>query len=119
MEYASDYTALYSLQLAPAIIVGIKYSNPGELLFIVLSIFLVTIIGTLMGIHAKGFGEIHLFSLFTMIPLVGLAMMKLPISYCFPFIFVTYSTVDLLGFLFSLVVILAVVLILLVDVSRL
>jgi len=119
LEHASIYTVLYSLQLAPAIVVGMMYSSMTILLYVLPSILLVTIIGTLVGLHAKGFGEIHLFSLFTMIPLVGLAMVKLPISYCFPFIFVTYPAFDLLGFFFSLVAILALVLILLVDVSRL
>jgi hypothetical protein len=79
----------------------------------------VTILGTLVGLHAQGVGEIHLFSLFTMIPRVRLAMMKLPVSYLFPLIFVTCPAIEPVGFLFSLGMILAVVLILLVDVSRL
>ena len=119
LEYSGGYAGLYSLQLAPAMIAGALYSSGILLLYSVLSIILIVVIGTLVGIHAKSYGEIHLFSLFSVIPLVGLAMMKTPVSYLFPFVFVAYPAFDMLGLVFSLVMILGLVLVLLCDVSRL
>ena len=118
-EYAGGYAVLYSVQLLPALLVGMWYSSGVVVVYALLSIFIIVIIGTLVGIHAKSYGEIHLFSLFAVIPLVGLALMKEPLSYMFPFVFVAYPSLDWVGLLCSSGMLLLMVAVLLWDVSRL
>jgi len=119
VEMSSVSIGLYILQLSPTLVLGMYYNGIAVLVFSVLAIVTVVLIGTLVGIHARSFGQIHLNSLITVIPLVALAMIPVSISYLFPFIYISQSAFSLEGILLSLGVIVGLYSVLVADVSRL
>lgn len=110
---------LYFLQFLPTLFIGVYYENIEVLIFSVLSIAVVVFVGMLVGVHADSFGQIHLNSLITVLPLAAVAMIPMSISYLFPFIYIAQAIFTLEGFLFSGLLILGLYIVLLVDVSRL
>jgi hypothetical protein len=110
---------IYYLQFLPTILLGVYYNNLEMLIFSFLSIAVVVLIGTLVGIHAKSLGQIHLNSLITVLPLAAVASIPVPVSYFFPFIYITQSFYTLEGFFLSGIVIVGLFFVLLVDVTRL
>jgi len=110
---------LYFLQFLATLFVGVNYENMEVLAYSMLPISIVVLVGILVGIHANSFGQIHLNSLITVLPLAAMAMIPMSISYLFPFIYIAQAIFTLEGFLFSWLVILGLYIMLLVDVSRL
>jgi hypothetical protein len=119
LELTSVSIGLYFLQFLPTLLLGVYYNHMEMLMFSFLSIVLVVLIGTLVGIHAKSFGQIHLNSLITVLPLAAVAIVPVFLSYFFPFIYIVKSVYSWGGFLLSSVVIIGFFSVLLVDVSRL
>jgi hypothetical protein len=119
MELTSVSIGLYFLQFFPTMLLGVYYNNSETIIFLFLSIILVVFIGTLVGIHSKSFGQIHLNSLITVLPLAAVAMIPVSLSYWFPFIYIATSLYSLEGFFLSGIVIVGVFFVLLADVSRL
>jgi hypothetical protein len=119
LELTSVSIGLYFLQFLPTLLLGVYYNHMEMLMFSFLSIVLVVLIGTLVGIHAKSFGQIHLNSLITVLPLAAVAIVPVFLSYFFPFIYIVKSVYSWGGFLLSGVVIIGFFSVLLVDVSRL
>lgn len=119
LELTSASIGFYFIQFLPTILIGVYYDSLAIVLFLFLSIILVVLIGTLVGIHAKSFGQIHLNSLITVLPLAAVALLPLSVSYFFPFIYISNSLYSLEGFFLSGTVIVGFFSVLLVDVSRL
>jgi len=118
-EMSSMSIGLYVLQLLPTLFIGVYYNGANVFIFSLLAIAVVVLIGTLVGVHAKSFGQIHLNSLITVVPLAALAMVPVWISFLFPFIYISQSVFSLEGILLSLGVILGLYGVLIADVSRL
>ncbi len=110
---------LYVLQFLPTIFVGVYYNNFEILAFLLLSVILVVLIGILVGIHSKSYGQIHLNSLVTVLPLAAIAMIPISLSYVFPFIYISTSAYSFEGFVFSGITIIIGFFVLFIDVSRL
>jgi hypothetical protein len=110
---------IYTLQFLPTFLVSMYYNNIMILLFLLLSLFIVVPLGILVGIHATSFGQIHLQSLLTVLPLAALAMIPAWVSYLFPFVYVVQGTSSWQGGIGSLGIILGLLLVIFVDVSRL
>jgi hypothetical protein len=110
---------LYTIQFLPTFVLAVYYNSIAILIFLVLSLLIVVPIGTLVGIHATSFGQIHLQSLLTVLPLAAIAMIPLWVSYLFPFIYVVQGTYSWQGGLASVGVTLGLFLVVSLDVSRL
>jgi hypothetical protein len=119
LEISSMSIALYFLQFLPTLLIGVYYTGIVILVFSLLAIAVVVLIGMLVGVHAKSFGQIHLNSLVTVLPLAAVAMVPLSVSYLFPFIYISQAIFSLTGILWSGVVIVGLYGVLLADVSRL
>ncbi len=118
-EMASMSIGLYVLQLLPTLFVGVYYDGVKIFIFSVLAVAVVVLVGTLVGVHARSFGQIHLNSLITVIPLAALAMVPVSVSFLFPFIYISRPVFSLEGMMLSLGMILGLYIVLIVDVSRL
>jgi len=110
---------LYFLQFLPTLFVGLYFENIDVLVFSMFSIAVVVLVGTLVGVHANSFGQIHLNSLITVLPLAAVAMIPMSVSYLFPFIYIVQAIFTLEGTLLSVMVIIGLYGVLLADVSRL
>jgi hypothetical protein len=119
LELTSIYSGLYTIQFLPTFAVGVYYDGFGILVFSFLSLLVVILLGTLVGLHAKSLGQIHFNSLVVVLPLVAVAMMDMNLSYLFPFIYVTRSVYSVEGLLLPTGIILGLYLLLISDVSRL
>jgi len=119
VEVTTSSIGLYFLQFLPTILLGVYYNQLEMFVFLLLSIVLVVVIGTLVGVHSRSFGQIHLNSLLTVLPLAGLGMIPVSVSYFFPFIYVAKSLYSLEGIFFSSLVALGFFFLLVIDVSRL
>ena len=118
LEFTATYTGLYILQFIPIFIVASFYNSFLIVPFLILAIAMIVIIGILIGIHATSFGEVHLYSIFTVIPLIGVAMMDNPISYMFPFLYITLPMFSIQGIFLCLIITIFLYIILIIDVSR-
>ena len=119
VEMSSMSIGLYMLQLSPTLFLGVYHDGAAVLVFSLLAIAVVVLIGTLVGIHARSFGQIHLNSLITVVPLAALAMVPVSISYLFPFIYISRAVFSVEGMVLSLGVITGLYGVLVADVSRL
>ncbi len=119
LELTLASIGLYVLQFLPTLLLGVYYDHFEMLMFSFLSIVLVVVIGTLVGIHARSLGQIHLNSLMTVLPLAAVAIVPVFLSYLFPFIYVSKSLYSWDGFFLSSGVIIGFFSVLLIDVSRL
>ena len=119
LELTFIYSGLYTVQFLPTFAVGVYYDGFGILVFSFLSLLLVILLGTLVGLHTKSFAQIHFNSLVVVLPLAAVAMMDMKLSYLFPFIYVARSVHTIEGLLLPIGVILGMYLLLIADVSRL
>jgi len=118
LEFAATYSGLYILQFVPIFIVASLYDSFLIVPFLILAIVMIVVIGIIIGIHATSFGEVHLYSIFAVIPLVGVAMVDNPISYMFPFLYISRSIFSIQGILLCLIIIIFIYIMMLIDVSR-
>jgi hypothetical protein len=110
---------LYFLQFIPALLVAAFYESPLIILYALIAIMIVVFIGILTGIHAQGFGEIHLYSILLFIPLIGFTMINSDISLVFPFIAIVHSKYTIFTLIIPCLTLFFLSLLLLVDVHRL
>ncbi len=119
LELVFIYSGLYTIQFLPTFAIGVYYDGFGILVFSFLSLLIVVLLGILIGLHAKSFGQIHFNSLVVVLPLAAVAMMDMKLSYLFPFIYVTRSVYSVEGLLLSMGIIFGLNLLMIADVSRL
>jgi hypothetical protein len=118
-EFSITSSALFFLQFLPVLILAAFLDKFEVLLFSFFSILLIVVIGTIIGIHSRSLGDVHFNSFISVIPLIGLSMVNLQISYFFPFIYIIHSSYSLEAAGISLLTLIILYGILLLDVSRL
>jgi hypothetical protein len=118
-EFAITSSILFFLQFLPVLVFAAFLDKFEILLFSFFSILLIVVVGTIVGIHSRSLGEVHLTSFLSVIPLIAVAMVNLQISYFFPFIYVIHSAYSFEAAGVSLLTTMFFYGILLVDVSRL
>ena len=109
----------YFIQFIPALIVTIFYENIMVIIYSFIAILLVVLCGILIGIHAKSLGEIHLYSIIFLIPLIGFTMTNSSFSHIFPFASIFHSNYTFLTLFYPVIFFGGLFLLLLLDVKRL
>ena len=112
------FIIFYFIQFLPTFLLALYYTGIASFLFSLFSLIIIVLIGSLVGIHTKTFGQMHLQSIITVLPLAALTIIPFSLSYYFPFIYVSNSLYSLMGISSSLIVIIALYLILIIDISR-
>jgi len=109
----------YFLQFIPTLIIASLYDSFLIILYSLIAIFIVVLIGTLIGIHAKSLGEIHLYSIIFLIPLIALTMINNSFSYILPFAAIFRSNYTIYTFIYPCIIALVLLFVLIIDSKRL
>ena len=89
------------------------------ILYSFIAILIVVSIGIIIGIHAKNLGEIHLYSIIFLIPLIGFTMINSKFSYIFPFASIFHSNYTLYTLVLPSITVLGLFFLMIFDVKRL
>ena len=89
-EYNSSIIFLFFLQFLPVLICASFLDKFEILLFSFFSILLIVVVGTMVGIHSRSLGEVHLNSFLLMVPLIAVAIIDFQVADFFPFIYIIH-----------------------------
>ena len=119
LEIATITSLFYFIQFIPALFVAAFFGDILIIPYSIIAIIIIVFIGILIGIHAKSFGDIHLYSILAFIPLIGFVMVKSNFSLIFPFISIVDSEYTIFTLITPCITILFLCFILIFDVKRL
>ncbi len=119
LEIAFITSVIYFVQFLPSLIVAALFEHIFIVIYSFMAILIIVFLGVLTGMHAKSLGEIHLYSIVFLIPLIALVMIPNDISYIVPFAAIYRSQYSLFTFLLSFSFYLLIFFIVFVDSKRL
>lgn len=109
----------YFLQFIPTLIVASLYENFLIILYSFIAILIIVLIGILIGIHAKSLGEIHLYSIIFLIPIIAFTMINNNISKILPFASIFRSNYTIFTLIYPFIVVMVLLFVLILDSKRL
>lgn len=119
LEIAFITSVIYFVQFLPSLIVAALFEHIFIVIYSFMAILIIVFLGVLTGMHAKSLGEIHLYSIVFLIPLIALVMIPNDITYIVPFAAIYRSQYSLFNFLLSFSFYLLICFIVFVDSKRL
>lgn len=90
LKFVAVYTLLYFMQFLPATML-VAAEKPILIVFIFLSVAMLTALGTLLGIYSRSLGSMHFNATLLILPLIALSMAKTKLSYILPLTYIRYS----------------------------
>ncbi len=104
LKFVAVYTLIYFMQFLPATML-VAAEKPILVVFVFLSVAMLTAFGTLLGIYSRSLGSMHFNATLLILPLIALSMAKTKLSYILPLTYMLYyslSSENILLTIFSL-----------------